>query len=451
MKRLLLLSPILAIAGTGHGQMVHSFSMEEAMDYAANHSYAIVQSNVDVAVSQSKVKETTAIGLPQLSAEGTFNNYINIPTQVVPADAFTFPGMPPAEPGAVTELQFGNKYNVTGGINASQLIFDGSYFIGLKASKAYLDYALLGREKTQIDVRNDVAQTYFNALAAEENIAAIRDNLKNMEVIFSETNAMYEAGFLEKLDADQVRLLRSNIENQLEYAENQRRNVVNLLKFQMGIPVSDSVVLTDSLETMVELQTSENLEMVNRPLDLESHIDYRTISMGATLSKLSMQNEKARYYPRLSAFFTHSENLFSNEFEFFGGNAKWYPTTIWGLNLSVPIFTSFMTRQKVRQAKFEMERLESQKVQIAQSLQMQNLNARANYTNSLERYITEKENLELAEEIVNTTRIKYNEGLASSTDLTQAENQYVQTLGNYINTTLQLFNAKIELERSLGI
>jgi len=425
-------------------QTVHEFSLEQAMDYAVQHNYQLQQSKIDVELSQRKVKETTSIGLPQVNGEASFNNYIDIPTQVARASTFD----PSAPANALVPLRFGLPYSVSAGITASQLIFDGSYFVGLKAAKGYVQYAELGLEKTEIEVKNSVAQTYFAALASQENIKALRDNKENILKTVEETMAMFNAGVLEQQDADQVKLLESNITNQLDFAQRQSQNIQNLLKFQMGIPVTDSIHLTDSIDAIVEAQTANSLTLLEQDFTASRHIDLRTLEQSEELSALSLSNERARYYPRLSAFFNHSQNAYRTTFDFFNG--AWYPTTLWGFKLQVPIFSSLQGYQRVAQAKLELSKVQSQKAQMEQNLAIMAASARNDYNSAIDRYETVKQDLEMARSIRERTRVKYNEGIASSNDLTQTENQYLTTLGNYINTTLELLNAKLALDKALG-
>lgn len=426
-----------------NAQTVHEFTLEEAMNHAVQHNYQVQQSNIDVEVSSRKVKETTAIGLPQINGEATFNNYIDIPTQV--ADASNFDRSVP--PGTLVPFQFGLPYSMTAGVTASQLIFDGSYFVGLKAAQAYVRNAQLGKEKTEIDVKNAVAQAYFAALAARENITALKENKTTIEKTLKETMTLYEAGFMEKQDADQVQLLQSNITYQLDFAKRQQQNVLNLLKFQMGIPISDSITLKDDIDALVEAETSNSVSLLEQSFSPDKHIDFRTITQGEELTRLSLSNERARSYPQLSAFFTHSQNAYRNDFSFSG---DWYPTTLWGLSLKVPLFSSFRSYQRVQQSKLELDKIRLQKQQLEQNLALQASSARNDYSSALNRYETMKEDLDLANSIKETTRIKYNEGVVSSIDLSQTETQYLQTLGNYINTTLELLTAKQALDKALG-
>jgi outer membrane protein len=422
-----------------------SFSLEEALAYGIKNNYQLQQAQMDIQISQSKVREITAIGLPQVNAEATYNNFIDIPTQVAEASAFD----PSAPPGVLVPLQFGLPHNLTGGITASQLLFDGSYFVGIKSAKEYMKYSQLGAERSENEVKTSISQTYINAIAAQENIEALEENKKNIEQIYSETSKFYEVGFLEKQDADQVRLLQSNITYQLDYANRQYEAVLNLLKFQMGVPVNETITLTDDIETLLEMGSDNALSLLNQPFAPSNHIDYQTVVQGERLSELSLSNTRTGYYPQLSAFFTHSQNSFSKDI----GDItdKFYPTTLWGLQLKVPIFSSGMRYMKTQQSKLELEKTRSQKSMLEQSLTMQAINAASTYKSALERYEVLTEDLELAKTIKETTRIKFNEGLASSNDLTQAESQYLTTLGNYINTTIELLNAKLNLVTAYGI
>ncbi|MEZ4720426.1 MAG: TolC family protein [Flavobacteriales bacterium] len=447
MKNLTSLFIVISLFGNAlaEAQEAKSFSLQEAMDYAVQHNYQLQQAKFDVDISKRKVKETTAIGLPQVNGEASYNNYIDIPTQVAPATAFN----PAADADQLVPLRFGLPHSMSAGITASQLIFDGSYFVGLRAAKEYVKASEFGLQRSEIEVKNSVAQTYYSALAAMENIAALKENKANIERIYSETSALFDAGFLEKQDADQMRLLRSNTSNQLDFAERQLDNILNMLKLQMGIDIKENITLSDDIETIVTSQSDGSISLLDQPFSADRHIDFKSLEQSQKLSELSLSNERARYYPQLSAFFNHSQNAYRREFDFYN-NSNWYPTTLWGVQLKVPLFSSLQGHQRVQQSKLELAKIQSQKTQLEQSLSMQALNAKSNYKSALDRYDNVKEDLELAKSIKERTRIKYNEGLASSTDLTTAENQYLTSLGNYINTTLELLNSKLALDKALG-
>jgi outer membrane protein len=431
--------------GTSFAQEAKGFTLEEAVKHAVEHNYQLQRARLDIDLSKRKVKETTAIGLPQISGEASYNNFIDIPTQVAEASAFD----PSAPAGILVPLQFGLPHSMSAGINASQLLFDGSYFVGLKAAKEYVKSSEYALTRSEIEVKTSVTQTYYSALAAQENIEALIENKANMEQIFKETNAFYESGFLEKQDADQMKLLRSNVSIQLDYAERQLESVINLLKYQMGLAIETEITLSDDIDAVVSNQSLSDGALIDQAFNADNHIDLISLDQGLKLTELSLSNERARYYPQLSAFFNHSQNAYRNKFNFLNDD-QWYPTTLWGVQLRVPIFSSGQGHQRVQQAKIELAKIQNQKLEVREGLTMQVVNAKNTYRSSLSRYETTMEDLELAKSIKDRTRTKYNEGLASSTDLTSAENQYLTSLGNYINTTLELLNSKLALDKALG-
>lgn len=439
---------MLFAASFGQAQTSQSFSLEEAKAYALKNNQQLKQAALDIEISKAKVRETTAIGLPQISGEATFNNYIDIPTQVAPPFDLGIPGIPAPDPDQLQEFQFGLPYSASAGITASQLIFDGSYFVGLKASKAYQNYALLGQEKSEIDVKAEVAQTYFSAVALAETIDALKENKKSIDESYIETKAMFEAGFLEKQDADQVKLAKSNIEYQLDYTERQLQVLKNVLKFQIGVDQTTVIELSSTFDELIASYGSET-GLIDQTFNSQNHIDYRTVQQGLDLSELSLDAERTKYMPSLGAFFTHSQNGFSEQFGEIFSN-KYYPTTIVGLKLNVPIWSSGMRYYKTQQAKLELEKVLSQKIQVEQSLLMQVTQARTSYESAIQNMEVAKENLALAENIKATTDAKYKEGLASSLNYAQSQQQYLQTLAAYVNTANELFNAKLSLEKALG-
>lgn len=435
---------LLFAASLGQAQTTQSFSLEEAKAYALKNNQQLKQAALDIEISKAKVRETTAIGLPQISGEATFNHYIDIPTQV--AQASTFDANAPA--GLLVPLQFGLPNSASAGVTASQLLFDGSYFVGLKASKAYLNYSELGQEKSEIDVKANVAQTYFSVVALSETINALKENKKSIDESYTETSAMFEAGFLEKQDADQVKLAKSNIEYQLDYTERQLQVLKNALKFQMGVDQNTNIELSSTFDELIASYGSET-GLIDQTFNSQNHIDYRTVQQGLDLSELSLDAERTKYMPSLGAFFTHSQNGYSTKFKDILSN-DYYPTTIVGLKLNVPIWSSGMRYYKTKQAKLELEKVMSQKVQVEQNLLMQVTQARTSYESAIQNMEVAKENLALAENIKATTDAKYKEGLASSLNYAQSQQQYLQTLAAYVNTANELFNAKLSLEKALG-
>lgn len=417
------------------------FSLEEAQQYAVEHSYQARSANLEVEKSQRKVKETISTGLPQVNATASYQNFLELPRQLVPAEFFG------GREGEFAEVVFGTEQQMGFDLRATQLLFDGSYFVGLQASKVYLELSKNDQRKTETEIKQMVTQAYGNVLVTEENIEILKQNMENLQSQLDETKALYENGFAEEQDRDQLELLLANAKNAYEQALRQKDISRNQLKFMMGIDINSEIELTDQLDEITISNAGESL--LNTEFDVKNHIDYKVLSTQEQASKLLFKQEKSTYLPKLSAFASYQQNSYSNEFNFFD-DSRWFPTEVVGLNFSMPIFSSLGRNQRVQQAKIEMEQVGVAKKQMEQQLLIQVENARSEYTFALSQYNTAKENLKLAERIYNKTKIKYEEGVNSSMDLTQANNQLLDTQGNYINAALQLINAKSNLDKALN-
>lgn len=421
-----------------------SFSLKEAQEYALKNSYLVKNARADVKIAEKKIFETTTLGLPQINGEVNFQNYIDIPTQVLPANAFN----PLANPKDLVPLRFGTDYNVNAGLSASQLIFDGSYIVGLQASRAYAIVSKLSLSKTENEVKEAVAQAYYTVIVAEENKKVLQQSLDNMNKILKETEAIYKSGFTEEQDVDQMKVSVATLTNSLNRLIKQTDLAYKLLKLQMGIDIDSQITLTDNLTTLILDNTAEAL--ASAEFKYSDNLDYKMVQTQAHLAKLNLRKERYAYMPSIRAFFTHQQNALRNEFDIFDSNKQWFPTTLWGLKMSIPIFDSGMKGAKIGQAKQEYNKILTTQKQVEQNLKIQVESAKADFTIALERYANEKENLNLTEKIYNKTLIKYKEGLASSLELAQAQNQFLNTQGNYVNAMLDLLNSKAHLEKLMN-
>lgn len=437
-----------------------SFTLKEAQDYAVENSYKTKSAHFDVEKAKKVIKETIAIGLPQISGEFNFQNFLEIPTQVLPD--FVSPTviqtlidnnlLDPAdvsqgEPQSIA-AQFGTKYNVSGGIKVEQLIFDGSYIVGLQASRTYLQLSKNSLEKSEKGIREDIMRAYAAVLIAEENMEIQQEAKASLQSTLKETEAFYENGFLEEQDVDQIRLLYVNAENAASNAERQVDLAYDFLKFQMGIPIAESVDLKDSLKNMM-WDSSQDV-LLAKQFSADEHIDFRILSTQEEVNSLAMKNQKAQYLPRITASFNITRNYISNDAGFWESGSEWFPTEILGVRMSVPIFSSFQKRARVQQAKIDLQKVQLQKLQVKESLELQAKTAKSDYMFYISQYNNDTEGMELAEKIYERMQIKYNEGVSTSMDLTQSHNQYLEKQGAYINSLFQLFDAKASLYQALN-
>jgi len=451
-----LLPVALSICNIASGQEESkmSFSLEEALNYAVDNNHSIKNAVLDAGISKSKVREVTAMGFPQINGEINYQNFIDIPTQVIPAKVF--------DPGDNTDrlvpVKFGTSNNAYAKITATQLLFDGTYIVGLQAAKVYLKLSMNSLTKSQIEVKDLVSQTYFMVLVAEENEKILTRNYENIKSILDETKVLNKNGFVEDIEVEQLELTLSNLFNSLAKVKGQVNVSYRLLKFQMGIGVDQPITLTDSLKGLlsgINIEIFEPVEFaagdsVGQPLikelDVENHIDLVLLRTQESLMTLNLKKEKFTRLPTVGAFATYSKNTFSNSLDF----PDWYPTTIWGINVSMPIFDSYGQSSKIKQARFELEKIQNQRIQMEQNLRMQAVNAQIEFEIAYTQSDIEEKNMKLAKKILDKTIVMHREGMSSSTDVTVANNQYLTTQGNYYSSIFDLLKSKNKLDKALN-
>ena len=418
-----------------------SFTLQEAQEYALKNGYQTRLANLDVENAKQKVKETTSIGLPQISGKVDYLNNLDVPLVGIPG---AFAGMPEEE---IIATPFGVEQSMTASVTASQLIFDGSYLVGLQAAKVYVELSKNDQEKSEIEIKNMVTQAYGNVLVAQKNAEILKSNKENLDKILFETGELYNNGFAEEQDKDQLDLLLSNTINAYEQSVRQILVSKNQLKFILGIPIENSLELKDELETMTSISNSQ--DFASKEFDVNSHIDFKTVLTQESASELLVKQQQSAYLPSLNAFYTYQQNSFSNKFDFFGGS-QWNDGQFFGVSLNVPIFKSFANKNRVQQTKIDLEKVQIAKTQVEEQLKIQADNAKSEYLFAFNQYVTMNKNLALAERIYDKVKAKYDEGINSSLELTQANNQLLETQGNFINASFQLINAKVNLDKALN-
>lgn len=441
MKHLLILLLFIAV-GNASGQ--NAYTLQQALDYAVQNSPLVKNAKVDIEIYKQKVKEVTAIGLPQLNAEGSFNHFLNIPTTVIPATAFN----PFANPNETVAVQFGTKYQTSAGATLSQLIFDGSYIVGLKATKSLMDLQTQLEQKTEIDVKNEVTKAYYMAAIADENIKTLSLTLENLEKLKNETAAINKEGLVESQNVEQLELTVADMRTTISRAQNMKKMAYNMLKLNMGIDIANEITLTDNIDQLNA--TFNPADYQNKEFSTNNVPEYKLLQTQVKLNELNMQNEKMKYYPSFGAFITHSYNLPSNDLDIFTGR-RWYPTSIWGLKLTVPVFSSGMRRARVQQAKLTIDKSVTTLDNTGNALKMQAENAKLNMNFAIENLNNTKKSLELADKIQQKTLTKYKEGVASSLELNQVQMQYLTAQSNYVNALYSVLNSKAEMDKAFGL
>jgi outer membrane protein TolC len=421
-----------------------AFSLKEAQEYAVQNSYFTRMATMDEEKALKKVRETTAIGLPQISGNASLQHFLAIPVQVIPNFLAGLPGMGP-QPEFI-EAQFGVDYNASVGLSVSQLLFDGSYIVGLQAAKTYKELAQINRLKSDVDVRDQVTKAYANVLVARENRRTINENKTLLQQTLTETQMLYKEGFVEEQDVQQLEILLNQSESQLSNADELLNTTQDLLKFVMGLPLNAEVEWTDPLESMIAYGT--NSEVLTQSFSGNINLDYKLAITNERLMFLNMRNERAQYLPKLNASFNYMQNYMNTDLSF--NKDRWFPNSVVGVNLNVPIFSSFMRYNRVQQAKIDLEKAQLQTEMQERQLQLDYARFKADYQFALNQYKNTKQNMTLVESIVNKELVKYNEGMSSSLNLANAQIQYVQIQGGYIQSIMRLVQSRSELDKILN-
>ncbi len=444
MKKILLIIISLTYFGQGFAQeKALKFSLDEAVNYALKHSYSIRNAKLDIAAAKKKKWETTTIGLPQVDASVQYHDWLKQIVTLIPAE---FVGGPKGE---FAEVAFGTKKDLTATITMSQVLFDGSYLIGLQSAKVFLQISKLAEEKTELGIKEAVINAYGNVLLAEESVKILEKNKSLLEKNLKETLAIVKNGLAEEQDAEQLQITLSTTKNQLNKTTRLRDISYKMLNITLGIDLNAKIELTDTLEKLAVKST--DLKLINKKFDLKNHIDFKIADNTKTSNKLLMKYEMSKALPTLSAFVNYSKFANSESFTFFSKDQKWFASSLFGLSLDVPIFSSFKRSSRTQQAKIALEQSEINLKETSQKLKLQVATAKSDYQFSLDQYITSKNNLKLSERIEHKESIKFFEGVGSSFQLTTAQNQLYQKQQEYLQAILSIINNKVKLENALNI
>jgi outer membrane protein TolC len=417
----------------------YSFSLNEAIEHALQNNYNAINAARDIDAAKKKKWETTTIGLPQINASLGYQNNIELQRSLIPAEFFG------GQPGEFAEVAFGTRHNMIGNATVSQLIFNGSYIVGLQSAKVYLQISENAKIKTNQEIREMVVNAYGNVLLANESIAILEKNKTNLEKTLNETTQIFKNGLIEEENVEQLQITLTTIKSAQENIKRQKVIATNMLKLILGITIEKELILTENLNNLA--LNNINFELSTTPFQVENSIDFKIQENLVQSKKLLLLLEKSNALPSLAAAYNFGYNAFGNQFQFFTNNQRWLNFSNVGLSLNVPIFSSLGRSARTQQAKIALEQAKTQMTQVEQSLKLQFEKAKSDYEYSLEQLNTTKSSLTLAERIENKQQIKLKEGLSSSFDLSEAQRQLYATQQNYLQAMLDVINKKASLEK----
>lgn len=441
-KNLLLILLLQASFGFAQQKTSYSFTLEEAISFAIDSNYSAINARREIAMALKQKWETTAIGLPQIDGKISYNNNLKQPVTLLPAEITGGPV------GTFVPVTFGTKQNASAVATLNQLIFDGSYLVGLKAAKSFLRYSGNLSEKTNLEIRKGVINAYGSVILSEELVAIFEKNKKNLEKNLYETQKIFENGFTEEESVEQLEITLLEIESQLSNARRTSVIARQMFNVALGIDIENDVVFKNTLNDLA--QENISLDLLDNSLTIEDNVDYKIALNYTEQRDLEMQLEKSMNLPSLSAFLNYGTAANSDDFSFLKKDQIWYQSSLLGVSLNVPVFSSGMRRAKTQRAKIALEQAETQLEETVQNIKLELNSARSNYQFSIENYENAKKNIALAERIETKNQVKFTEGLATSFDLRQAQTQLYAAQQQYFQSMLEVINAKANLESVLN-
>ena len=428
-----MLFSILCCAFTGQAQ--EKFTLASAQEYALDHAYGVQIAELEIQRARQIYLQNLAIGLPQASASGQYIYNVELGALVTDFDGN----------GVLEELVFGTDYQAQGGLVVNQLIFDGSYVVALMAAKVLKESAEIGMDQSKASLKREVAKAFHLALLSEESVEVLKANKGYLADLAEEMKKMNEAGMVSKADADQMMLNYNNVENALRYTEGQANVAKMLLKLQMGYPVQQELLLADKMEDLV-VNAAAASTLTTVGFDPTKSVDYLGMANQVEGAKLQVLNKQLAYLPSIGGSYQNNIQYMSSESNIFGDAAVDIPSSLVAGSVSVPLFSSGNGRAQVQEAKIQREQAMIGLQQLEEGLIMQHGALVNEFHQGIANFLAQKENVALAKRIRDQRRKEYDEGLASSMELTQTETQYQEALQAMFMAAQNALDKKSELE-----
>ena len=404
---------------------MENYTLEQCIDYAVQNRIEVKNAQLDNQIAKAQVGEVRSQGLPQVDASLSLIDNYKIPVAFLPAQIFN----PQAPEGEFTAVEFQPQYVGQSAIELQQLIFSGSYLLGLKAAATFTQLSEKQVVQSKIEVAEAVSKAYYSLLINRERLELLKQNYNRVDTVYQQTKALYENGFAEKIDADRLKVASNNIKVEIQNFERLIDLSKILLKFQMGLNQEDNLTVSGLIE---ELEIDQAAAVVSQ-INPEQRIEYSLLQTQRELNLLQLREYKARYLPTLSGFVNYGANMGSAEARDLVPFAtdRWVSNGAFGLSLNVPVFDSFRKHHLIQQEKFRLLKTENNIMNFTRIIDLQVSQSQITLQNNIDNLNFQKENMELAQEIFRVTKIKYEEGVGSNLEVVEAETAYKEAQTNY--------------------
>lgn len=417
----------------------YSFTLAECVAYAYQHQNDVKNADLDNKSTDFRLKEITGSGYPQISGSASFQDYIKIPTTLIPGEFFN-------APGTFIPVKFGVKYQSNVGVNVSQIIFDGNYFVGLKARQTYKELSERSLTRSKIDVNVNVTKAYYQVLVSDKQITLLDANIKQLKQQLDETTAQNKQGFAEKIDVDRLDVQYNNLVTNRENVVRLLALNYQLLKFQMGMPIENSLTLKDKLE---DIKLDDNLPQVGADTTFyRNRVEYSLLEAQKKLNEYDLQSKKAQYLPKLTANGSYALSYQNNSFSDLYSTS--FPSGFIGLTLNIPIYNGGQRNNQVKQSQITVQKAQNNLDNAKNALMLEASKAKVTYINGLNTLKNQQHSQELAREVLRVSRIKYQQGVGSSIEVTQAQTALESADNTYIQGLYDALVSKVDLDKAYG-
>lgn len=443
MKKIIVIATALfATAAQAQEQKtVHAFSLADAVSYAQKNNVQVKNALLDIDIQTQTNREIAAAALPTVNTSLSGTNFLTIPTSLLPGQIFG------GAAGTFIPVQFGTKYNSTYGANFNQLLFDGQVFIALQARATSLDWKKKNAALTEENIKANIYKIYYQLSASKTQLNILDANIERLQKLANDAGAMYKNGFVEKLDVDKVNVQLNNLQTEKLKANNSVTIGFMGLKMLMGMPIKDSLVLTDVIN-----ESSLSTEVLFED-DFQYGVrkDFQYLTTVKKMSQFNVKRYQLSYLPTISINGSYTKNAQRTKFDFFdNNNGNWFKTSLIGLNINLPIFNGLSTVAKIKRAKLELEQVDNQLSAMKNNIDNEISQAKLNYMSSVATVNFQKKNMQLAENVYSQTKKKFEAGTGSNTEISAAQADLVAAQNNFMNALYAALIAKVDLLKASG-
>jgi len=438
MKRRLIAFIIPLFLAAGQGVFAQetpaslSLTVDQAVDYALDKNRSVASARYDLLASEKGVWEAVAAGLPSVDGTASISDNLAIMTRII-----NFGGVP-------TAFKFGTTYDASVGASASMLVFNAPWLVGIQTAKLASTLATQGLTQTRIETGENVVNAYYLILTLNETIKVLDQNLQNLNEILTSTRAMYSVGMAEATDVDQMQSSVTMLSNTRSSMERSLEVNYNMLRFLLGVDRGTEITLTDSLDDII---AGINVDaLVAEEFSMENNINYQLIESQVRMSELSLKGAKATVLPTLAGSIYYTRTGMGDQL----AHMQYFPYSAVGLQLQIPILASGSRYTKIKKAQINLEKAQNTKSMMSEQLLMQEKQLRYNLLNANEQFRSQRDNIEIAGRVLKSFQNKYNQGMASSLDLTQANNNYLTAQNNYLSALMNLLQTKVSFDKLMN-